>query len=415
MKILCTLKPRSYRLWSINWHPNCHELLVTGEGLGVDLLEFDGSQLTKKVCYLFILVTHQYTFGSEAHSRTIRSSSWAPDGAALALACFDSTTSVWTRDGEQWSEVSRIEGHENEVKSCAWSPDGQLLATCSRDKSVWINEKPPGGFDDEFGCKSVLSGHTQDVKCVRWSRDGSQLYSCGYDDTIRIWEFVDEEDDWVLEQTLNGHTHTVWCIDVHPVHQYLASCSQDGDIRIFTRKPKEDNTKSSSKKNADHFSDKDFRQHLTLRTKTGAPLWCLNPLFHRINNFQKSEAHQQPSDHCPSEAIEYDAWKLHANLTGHYDPSVALYSIAWSPCGKYLAVAANDNTVRIFKPRDEENFADWVCVEKYEGTCDANCVAWRPFKESNEDFEIDVENVHENILAAVFDDGQVVILQPKLE
>ena len=41
----------------------------------------------------------------EAHSRTIRSVSWSPNGRYLATASFDATTAVWEIHGDTWELV----------------------------------------------------------------------------------------------------------------------------------------------------------------------------------------------------------------------------------------------------------------------------------------------------------------------
>jgi WD40 repeat protein len=42
----------------------------------------------------------------DAHSRTIRSISWSPDGKQLAMASFDATTTIWARTGTAWEQVT---------------------------------------------------------------------------------------------------------------------------------------------------------------------------------------------------------------------------------------------------------------------------------------------------------------------
>lgn len=97
----------------------------------------------------------------DAHSRTIRSVSFNPNGKLIASCSFDATTSIW-EDGEA---IATLQGHENEVKAVDWSASGELLATCSRDKSVWIWELLGEG---DLECVAVLQEHTQDVKFIKW-------------------------------------------------------------------------------------------------------------------------------------------------------------------------------------------------------------------------------------------------------
>ncbi|GAX77854.1 hypothetical protein CEUSTIGMA_g5296.t1 [Chlamydomonas eustigma] len=173
----------------------------------------------------------------DAHTRTIRSCAWSPNGRHLATASFDATTAIWEQNSGIWEQVATLEGHENEVKCIAWSPDGSFLSTCGRDKSVWIWESIPG---NEFECVDVKQGHTQDVKCVRWHPSGDIVASCSYDNTIKMW--VSDGDDWVCSQTLGaaggvaGHTSTAWSLSFEPeVGDHMVTSSDDCTLRIWSR------------------------------------------------------------------------------------------------------------------------------------------------------------------------------------
>uniref|UniRef100_A0A7S3LQT2 Probable cytosolic iron-sulfur protein assembly protein CIAO1 homolog n=1 Tax=Aplanochytrium stocchinoi TaxID=215587 RepID=A0A7S3LQT2_9STRA len=257
------LEGHAERVWHVCWSP-CGKILAScgaEKGVRIWTLTEEGREIVnnieneddneKRVTSVKQLERKHWVCAcvlDEVQSRTIRSCEFSPNGEYLAAASFDSTTAIWTKQGNSvasWKCLTSLEGHENEVKSVSWSHDGRYLATSSRDKSVWVwgvpekeinsqnteyNDKDDD-MEEEWDCITVLHGHTQDVKFVCWSPIENVLYSASYDDTIKIW--AEEVDDWGCLGTLVGHTNTVWGISFHPSGNMFASCSQDYSIRIW--------------------------------------------------------------------------------------------------------------------------------------------------------------------------------------
>jgi len=256
--------------------------------------------------------------------RTVRCTSWHRSGTLLAVASFDGTTTVWSLVDEEWECVSTLEGHENEVKCVAWSPVSDYLATCGRDKTVWIWEMMDAY---EFDCVSVLNGHTQDVKMVAWHPSGEMLISASYDDSIKLWMEDPDEDDWHCVKTLSGegqgHTSTVWGVALDSAGQLLASCSDDQSLIVWER------TEEAG----------DVSQ----------------------------------------------GWSAACSISGYH--TRAVFSVQFSPDGRYLASAGGDDSLRIFTQEDAEmasaggpasrSYAQVVANEKAH-TADINCVQWNP-------------------------------------
>jgi tetratricopeptide (TPR) repeat protein len=69
--------------------------------------------------------------------------SFSPDGQTIATASLDNTARLWSRNGQQLSE---LKGHLGFVLSVSFSPDGQTIATASDDNTarLWLVRDLPG-------------------------------------------------------------------------------------------------------------------------------------------------------------------------------------------------------------------------------------------------------------------------------
>lgn len=71
-----------------------------------------------------------------------------------------------------------------------------------------------------------------------------------------------------------------------------------------------------------------------------------------------------------------DRLQLLAELRGHTN---RVWTVAWSPSGKYLASCGGDKTIRIWS-KDASDDSKWVCTSVLDGvhTRTVRCVAWSP-------------------------------------
>ncbi|KAH0477779.1 MAG: hypothetical protein KVP17_002758 [Porospora cf. gigantea B] len=174
---------------------------------------------------------------SRVHSKSLRRCAWSSDGSLLAVGSFDGTTSLWHYDGTTVSFAGIVAGHENEVKAVEFL-DKKLLASCSRDRSIWINEIEGDVGEREASVVSLLHGHSQDVKICRWRPpslydDGLVLASGSYDNSVRLWCKGHKADDFTLAQVLDDQGSTVWGVAFHPRGMDMCTAGHSGTLHIY--------------------------------------------------------------------------------------------------------------------------------------------------------------------------------------
>lgn len=331
------------RVWSVCWSPS-GELLASCSGdktvrmWARQASPSSTASAPKWICKAIL---------EEAHSKTIRSGAWAPNGKLFATASFDGTAAVWEYSGGLFECLATLEGHESEVKSVAWNADSTLLATCSRDKSVWIWEIPSQGGGgvgpSDFECLAVLQGHTQDVKMVRWHPHQNWLVSASYDDTIKVWAAEDpSEADWGCVQTINaagssGHTDTVWSLCFDALGNHLVSTSDDLTLKIWD------------------------------------------------TSCEPGEARPQPGN--GAETASAKGWRHLCTVSGQHDRSV--FSADWSRTNNLIATGSGDDAIRIFRPNlsamamqggnmGEDPAVELLLTKRQAHSTDVNCVQWHP-------------------------------------
>ena len=239
-----------------------------------------------------------------AHSGTIHDAQADYYGKRLATASSDHSIRIWDVSSEQQTFIAELRGHEAPVWQVSWAHPkfGSIIASCGYDRAVIIwKETRPGNWEAihkdmthqgsvnavcfcpwEFGLslasassdgsigiltfrganqwerKKIDHAHIYGANTISWSPatspavlssgpavEGPQiaqkrLVSGGNDNRVKIWAFVDSENEW--RETNDEHSaHTDWVRDVAwrpnvgiPTHA-IASCSEDKSVVIWTQ------------------------------------------------------------------------------------------------------------------------------------------------------------------------------------
>lgn len=228
------------------------------------------------------------TFSNQTFMTEVRSVAWSPDGSRLALA---NDLVVWLLDPLSNTNTERLDDHTSLVMSVDWSPNGRWLASADEDGTVRIWNTGTGQ------CVHERTVAPEGLNSVAWSPDGSRLASGG--DHMRVhvhdvgWSVAGRVPSGVrrwwrsagdLGRVLSGHTGCVSSVAWSPDGSRLASASNGNRMGPGP-------------------SDR------TVRVWDTAIGECEHVLF---------------------------------------GPSLGVWSVGWSPNGRWLASANFDGTVRVW-------------------------------------------------------------------
>ena len=231
---------------------------------------------------------------------------FSPDGKYIALAGSKVSRgptekeSVYIRlfDAKSGNPVRDFTGHSDDVVSLSFSSDGRRLLTGSFDKKAKL-------WDVETGrnLKSYFA-HTWWVWSAAFSKDESQIVTASQDGTVIVWNTETAEPS----SPFTGHTGPVYAAAFSPDGQYVVSGGYDN--RVLVWRPKDVHEFDYSGAIA---ADKNG---YVIDSRTGATTG------RRANPAPKFR-----------------------ELEGHTAP---VRTVAFSPNGKMILSAGNDNTIKLW-------------------------------------------------------------------
>jgi len=149
------------------------------------------------------------------HEGPVFKFSFSPDGKRIVSGSWDRTVKVW--DSITGKELMTFRGHDANIDAVAFSPDGRRIVSTSWDKRIII-------WDATTGAEVMkLPGHKDWAVSVVYSPDGSRIISGGRDGTIKAWDAK----TGVEFMTLQGHKGSVNQIAFSPDGKRIVSCGGD--------------------------------------------------------------------------------------------------------------------------------------------------------------------------------------------
>ncbi|MBO0743215.1 MAG: WD40 repeat domain-containing protein, partial [Hyphomicrobiaceae bacterium] len=122
---------------------------------------------------------------------TIYALALSPDGRQLAVGGYlhgsdiAIASAIRLYDFETGKVTALLKGHDNVVDALAFSPDGRRLISGGADKTaiVWDMTK--------LGQIIRLSGHAKRIKAVGFTSDGERAVTGSEDETLRLWSILE--------------------------------------------------------------------------------------------------------------------------------------------------------------------------------------------------------------------------------
>ncbi|ETE63459.1 F-box-like/WD repeat-containing protein TBL1X, partial [Ophiophagus hannah] len=267
-------------------------------------------------------------------NKDVTSLDWNSDGTLLATGSYDGFARIWTEDGNLASTLGQ---HKGPIFALKWNKKGNYILSAGVDKTTIIWDAHTGEAKQQFPF------HSAPALDVDW-QNNTTFASCSTDMCIHVCRLGCDRP----VKTFQGHTNEVNAIKWDPSGMHLASCSDDMTLKIWNMK-------------------QDTCVH---------DLQAHNKEIYTIKWSPTGPGTSNPNCNIMLASASFDStvrlWDVERGicthtLTKHQEP---VYSVAFSPDGKYLASGSFDKCVHIW------NTQSGTLVHSYRGTGGIFEVCW---------------------------------------
>uniref|UniRef100_A0A8C9QID2 F-box-like/WD repeat-containing protein TBL1X n=1 Tax=Spermophilus dauricus TaxID=99837 RepID=A0A8C9QID2_SPEDA len=267
-------------------------------------------------------------------NKDVTSLDWNSDGTLLATGSYDGFARIWTEDGNLASTLGQ---HKGPIFALKWNKKGNYILSAGVDKTTIIWDAHTGEAKQQFPF------HSAPALDVDW-QNNTTFASCSTDMCIHVCRLGCDRP----VKTFQGHTNEVNAIKWDPSGMLLASCSDDMTLKIWSMK----------QDTSVHDLQAHSKEIYTIKWSPTGP------------------ATSNPNSNIMLASASFDStvrlWDVERGvcihtLTKHQEP---VYSVAFSPDGKYLASGSFDKCVHIW------NTQSGSLVHSYRGTGGIFEVCW---------------------------------------
>lgn len=245
-------------------------------------------------------------------NKDVTSLDWNSDGTQLATGSYDGYARIWASDG---TLVSTLGQHKGPIFALKWNKRGNYILSAGVDKTTIIWDSASGEATQQF------SFHNAPALDVDW-RNNDSFASCSTDMYIHLCKLGHDQP----LKTFQGHTNEVNAIKWDPQGRLLASCSDDMSLKIW----------SPNSDTCIHDLQAHEKEIYTIK-------W--SPTGSGSNNPNRNLVLASASFDSTVRLWDVEQGICLYKLTRHTEP---VYSVSFSPDGKYLASGSFDKCVHIW-------------------------------------------------------------------
>ncbi|XP_063722821.1 F-box-like/WD repeat-containing protein TBL1XR1 [Symsagittifera roscoffensis] len=324
------LKGHESEVFSCAWNPK-RDLLASGSGDSTariwNVEEQEPSHKRLQHCI--------NEGGQEVPSnKDVTSLDWNFDGSLLGTGSYDGYARIWNAAGDL---INTLGYHKGPIFALKWNKKGNYVLTAGVDKTTIIWDATTGE------CQQIFAFHSAPALDVDWQNNQS-FASCSTDMYIHVCKLGQDRP----VKTFTGHSNEVNAIKWDPSGLLLASCSDDMTIKIWNLK-NETFVHSLSAHNREIYTIK----------------W--SPTGVSTDNPNANPFLASASFDSTVRLWDIEKGKCVHTLSKHTEP---VYSVAFSPDGKYLASGSFDKCVHIWSTSSGQ------LVNTYRGTGGIFEVCW---------------------------------------
>lgn len=237
---------------------------------------------------------------------------WNPLGTLLATGSYDGAARIWNEKGELTFTAAQ---HRGPIFALKWNRKGNYLLSGSFDKTSIVWDINSGELKQQFAFHSAA---TLDVD---W-KNNNTFASCSSDKTIHVCKLGDSSP----LKTFTGHTDEVNTICWDPSGSLLASCSDDGTCKLWSME-----------------SDSFIHNLVEHKREIYSVKW--SPTGPKSDNPNASLYLATASFDCTVKLWDPSTGLCLNTLQKHKKP---VYSICFSPDGKYIASGSFDHYINVW-------------------------------------------------------------------